>query len=436
MKNKIVVIFSSQLSNDENNKFIEHIKNTIGCNHKIYYYNNYNQYSLSYIYNHAIHTKYEDDCIFVMCHNDIYFKTKNWGKILLNKFNNSNYDIIGVAGSTYLPESGVWWEDRSKMIGIVEHTNGYKTWISEYSLEKKGCISPVVLVDGLFISFNPDTIIHKFDEDFNGFHFYDLSFCIPNYLDGCNIGVTTDIRILHNSIGTVNKEWDINRKKFVEKYYDELPIYYCQDNKENNDIMINIITRTHNRPDLFKKCRESIVNQTHKNINHIVGSDIDCNYYDNTIFLKLKDVEYPRLMPEYNTYPAPWNLHLNELANYVKYGWVMYLDDDDMFSHKKSLEIIINHIENEDELLIWKVNIKINENGWIVPNDNDFGKRINAGNVSGIGIMFHTKHLPVDWGSWSYGDYRVVKQLLNKKLKIKWINYVLTETQGKPNNGK
>jgi len=50
--------------------------------------------------------------------------------------------------------------------------------------------------------------------------------------------------------------------------------------------------------------------------------------------------------------------------------------------------------------------------------------------------MFHSKYLPVDWGSWSFGDFRVGRQLLAKGLKPKWIDLILTETQGKPNNGK
>jgi hypothetical protein len=50
--------------------------------------------------------------------------------------------------------------------------------------------------------------------------------------------------------------------------------------------------------------------------------------------------------------------------------------------------------------------------------------------------MFHSKYLPIDWVSWNFGDYRAIKQLENKKLKQKWINQVLTKTQGVPNLGK
>lgn len=224
MKNNIVVIFSSHLSEEENQKFITHIKETIGVKHRTVCFPNLNQFSLPQVYNQAIKDYHVDsDTVFVMCHNDITIKTQNWGKQLLAKFNNTGYDIIGVAGSTYLPDTGRWWDDKSKMLGIVEHTNGISEWVSQYSKEIFG-VKETVLIDGLFMAFDPDTIIHEFDENYKGFHFYDLSFCIPNYLDGCSIGVTTSIRILHNSVGQTNQEWELNRLQFVEQWRDELPL--------------------------------------------------------------------------------------------------------------------------------------------------------------------------------------------------------------------
>lgn len=207
-----------------------------------------------------------------------------------------------------------------------------------------------------------------------------------------------------------------------------MPFIIRQLEYKNKDFLVNIITRTHNRPRHFKVCRESIQNQTHKNINHIVGSDTVCDYYKNCIKLELQPVQYP--VAEYGSYPAPWNLHLNELAKHCKEGWVMYLDDDDKFCTNDSLSTILNYIENEDQLVLWRVDI----NGWVVPDSQAFGNII-AGNISGIGFMFHSKYLPVDWGSWNFGDYRVMTQLA-KKLKQKWINLVLTQTQGKPNFGQ
>jgi len=228
MKNNIVVIFSSHLSDEENQNFIKHIDNTIGVKHKAVCYPNHNQFSLPEIYNQAIKEHAEKDCIFVMCHNDIVIKTKNWGKVLLNHFNHSDYAILGVAGSSFIPESGRWWDDRSKMYGIVEHTNGLTEWTSEYSNESRG-IQPVVIIDGLFMSFDPEKILSNFNEDYGKFHFYDLPFCVDNYFDALDIGVITTIRILHKSVGQTDAGWEENRLKFVKEY--KLPIKHISEDK-------------------------------------------------------------------------------------------------------------------------------------------------------------------------------------------------------------
>jgi hypothetical protein len=223
MKNKIIVIFSSHLGEEKNNEFISHIHSTIGVKHSVFCYENYNQYSLSEIYNKAIDEHYEKNSIMLFIHNDLEIKTLEWGKILLRHFNNSDYTIIGIAGSTYT--DGVWWTDFSKAYGQVMHTNGVGEWLSEYSNPIKG-IQPVVTIDGLFMAVDCDKITHKFDEKYGKFHMYDQGFVVKNFLDGVNVGVITDIRVLHKSIGMTNESWEENRKKFVEEYKDQLPIRY------------------------------------------------------------------------------------------------------------------------------------------------------------------------------------------------------------------
>lgn len=190
--------------------------------------------------------------------------------------------------------------------------------------------------------------------------------------------------------------------------------------------MINIITRTHLRPKRFKICRDSVCSQVYKAVNHIVGSDTTCDYFD---AIKLAKKSHSVEKDEIGKYPAPYNLHLDELAKRCQDGYVMYLDDDDMFVDNNSLQEIMNHV-SEESVTLWKVNI----NGRIVPCDDNFGKII-PNDISGIGFCFHTKHLPVNWGSWTGGDYRVIKHLTDK-LEMIWIDKILTKTQGKPNRGR
>lgn len=231
MKKRIEIVFSSHGTPEDNIKFSNHIDDTIGdIPHGVHVYKNFNEYSLPQVYNKAIDDlssyKINKETIYVFCHHDILFKTKDWGKRLLKHFNRGKldtyFDIIGVAGSDYLPENGQWWSKPERMIGIVEHTNGLREWVSQYSQPHFG-VKETTMIDGLFMAFDPDTIIHRFDENYKGFHFYDVVWSFKNFLDGCNVGVITDVRILHKSVGMTNEQWNQNRLQFVDEYKDELP---------------------------------------------------------------------------------------------------------------------------------------------------------------------------------------------------------------------
>ena len=179
--------------------------------------------SLSEAYNKILEQSSND--IVVLCHDDLEFDTNNWGNKLLKHFTkNPDYGIIGVAGSKYLPSTAKWWEVTNTMYGIVNHKHDNKKWTSTYSKDIGNKIEEVVLVDGLFLSLSKERIKHKFDESFNGFHFYDLAFCVPNYLSDVKVGVITDIRLTHLSVGMTNDVWEQNRIIFSEKYKQQLPL--------------------------------------------------------------------------------------------------------------------------------------------------------------------------------------------------------------------
>ena len=220
----ITVIYSTHKDKEYNDKFNDHIVLTSGLQWvQVLPYVNHNEYSLSELYNKGIkESKYD---IVVCCHNDIKLE-KNWGKKLLEDFNNNpNYGIIGKAGSCYFPESGVYWDRMSQtMVGQVYHQpTGQKKWLSKYS-PNFPFIIPVVTIDGLFISFNKTKIKHQFDETIGKFHFYDHGFCVPNYLDGVKIGVTSSFEITHESIGRPNQEFFESKDLFVKKYSEKLPL--------------------------------------------------------------------------------------------------------------------------------------------------------------------------------------------------------------------
>ena len=215
----ITIGYSTRESKPE---FIEYLKKSSGFKKlEVIEKVNNGEKSLSQVYNEILSEAKTD--IVVLCHDDIYFDTSSWYHKLLKHFEKSDFGIIGMAGTTEMPSSGMWWENRKKMIGIVNHESDGKKWVSKYSEDLNNRIKETVIVDGLFIAISKKRIKHNFVEDFKGFHFYDIPFCFQNHIDGVKVGVITNIRMTHKSIGQTNQQWEDNKSLFAEKYKENLP---------------------------------------------------------------------------------------------------------------------------------------------------------------------------------------------------------------------
>lgn len=221
-------------------EFIEYLKKSSGYK-KINVIEKINngEKSLAKIYNEILDESETD--IIVFCHDDIYFDTSSWYSKIIKHFEKSDYGILGMAGTTSMPESGQWWQDRRKMVGIVNHESGGKKWESKYSDSIGNSISPVVVLDGVFISVSKSRIKKKFNEEFEGFHFYDIPFCFENFLEGVKLGVITNIRITHKSIGATNEQWEKNRQLFVEKYNQNLPTKIPYDSQRKIRVLLSCL---------------------------------------------------------------------------------------------------------------------------------------------------------------------------------------------------
>lgn len=214
----ISIVYSTRSSNKQ---FQEHIKKTIDVKEfEVVEIINPGDKSLTQCYNEGLDKSKNN--IVVFCHDDIILKD-GWGKKVLKHFKETEYGILGMAGTTDMPEIGRWWQDSSKMIGIVSHSHEGKTWENRYSNNFVDDIIETVMLDGLFFVAHKERIKVKFDESFKGFHFYDVDFTFNNHLHGVKVGVMFDVKITHKSIGVTNDEWEKNRDQFVEKYKDKLP---------------------------------------------------------------------------------------------------------------------------------------------------------------------------------------------------------------------
>jgi GT2 family glycosyltransferase len=312
----ITIVYSTHKDEKYNQQFKTHILTTVGLKDvQVIEYINHNQFSLSQVYNRGIYESLFD--IVVCIHNDIKLE-KGWGKKLLEDFNNNpDYAIIGKAGSSYFPESGIFWERMFQtMVGQVYHEpEGQKKWLSKYS-PKFNKLIPVITIDGLFISFDKTKIKYRFDEEFTGFHFYDHGFCIPNYMDDIKIGVTSSFDITHRSIGMPNNEFHLAKDKFIEKYKIILPIDFKPPSPYVEQLIekpiknigkVAVIIPTKSNNNLLFNCITSFYEYCNKDLFHIfiadTGSSIDeideiktfMSSYDNITLIQYDYYNYAKI---------------------------------------------------------------------------------------------------------------------------------------------
>lgn len=244
-------------------------------------------HSLAQAYNIALEkAKYD---IVVCIHDDIELE-RGWDEKIYNYFNSSDYAILGMAGTTDLDESGIWWNVRHRMVGNVWHWHGEKWNPTPYSNTYKNMILPVVCIDGLFMAVSKSRIKVGFDESFKGFHYYDIPFCVANHLLGVKIGVVTDIVIRHKSIGVPNEQWAENKAQFLQSFGNYLPLNVIPekvvDSKGvsiSNEPKLAIIIPTKNNFQYLLQCVESIFNKSsYKNFNiYIADTGSDNETFDN-----------------------------------------------------------------------------------------------------------------------------------------------------------
>ena len=227
---------------ESNKEFGKHLTKSCGLDPKkieIIEIVNTGDRSLTECYNEILNNAKYNHVVFT--HSDLTIETKQWGNKLLKQFDkNPEYGIIGVAGSKYMAESGQWWADKKKMYGRVQHTHEGKTWLSEYSKDLGNNLEEVVVVDGVFFAVDKSKLKASFDESVEGFHFYDVTFCFENHLKGVKVGVSTIVRVNHQSIGMTNQSWEDNRVLFSEKFKDSLPIKIKKTIDKNNKLRVLI----------------------------------------------------------------------------------------------------------------------------------------------------------------------------------------------------
>ena len=204
----------------------KNIEETIGVPYEIVIIDNSNsQYSIFSAYNKGvIQSKHQYLCFI---HEDVLFKTQNWGKNLIEHLKDKKTGVIGVAGSkivTRIPAS--WWTVGPGFKNLIQHYKKKKTINAETAHNLTTNIQQVVVLDGVFMSIRKelfDTI--RFDEELTGFHAYDHDISIQAVIAGYKNFVVFDILLEHFSEGNLNAQYYANLIKLYKKRKDYLPIF-------------------------------------------------------------------------------------------------------------------------------------------------------------------------------------------------------------------
>jgi len=223
---------------------------------------------------------------------------------------------------------------------------------------------------------------------------------------------------------------------------------------------VNVLSRTSHRPRFFSEMAASVREQSHPAVNHIVGSDDPLSrmsYLDdiprsNVVSLttptrhfdpnevcrvcksptgrcgSAPSLEYPKARQRYldcycgTSYPM--NSYMNELQQHAKPGWIVYVDDDNLFEHRFAVSELLASIKSRQSLVAFRAHL-----GRLTPSDKNFQReKIVMGDFDSSNFAFHTQNLAeATWSKHRCGDFRVAKKL-SSVLPVEWVDHTFIQS--------
>jgi len=211
MLSLIICSRSKGISNELNNN----IQSTIGVEFELIILDNSkNIYSIFSAYNEGVkRAKYSFLCFM---HDDILYKTQNWGEIVLNHFQSESVGLLGVLGTHFIPKTPSGWIQPNVKSGQIiqgQSKNGGLEILSHFKefsrFDKDKTIVNAVAVDGVWMCIRKDLFkCIKFDESlFSGFNCYDLDICFQIIQLNKQVCIISDLEIIHYSYGSFSQSW-------------------------------------------------------------------------------------------------------------------------------------------------------------------------------------------------------------------------------------
>ncbi|WP_294250954.1 glycosyltransferase [uncultured Chryseobacterium sp.] len=209
----MISIIISSYQNHYYDQLVANIKESIGnCAYEVIQVCNPGIMGVAKAYNTGAKKANYPFLLFV--HEDILFKTPNWGDLLVSHLKEKDTGIIGLAGSSYVPCAPSSWtvSEKYNAVNILQGNKNNKDYTAIRTTVKNK--TPVFAVDGVFMAVRKEHYeqFHFNEKLLSGFHGYDLDFSLRMSGKFRNY-VVDDILIQHFSGGNLDKTWlDANIK--------------------------------------------------------------------------------------------------------------------------------------------------------------------------------------------------------------------------------
>jgi glycosyltransferase involved in cell wall biosynthesis len=201
-------------------------------------------------------------------------------------------------------------------------------------------------------------------------------------------------------------------------------LFYSQRIRKEITPLINILTRSHERPEEFKKCVRSIRAQNYKKIHCIVSVHDDQTEIESRKTLEQFKLSHEIIRVNHNGVPYNWNLFCNDLKERVKQGWFFYLDSDDWLYNSHNLNGLSPYLKDPGVGVICQyyrgrkakpANLIIRKDGTVDP------ESIIKGKIGGSAIFLHASQKNLaDWQPKRAADYDFIKEVA-AKIPLKFV---------------
>ena len=178
--------------------------------------NSQNQYSIFQAYNLGVSRAKGEVLCFM--HDDIFYRSNHWGSAVVK--------MLAVDADACATMTNKYVRRAPSYTGNVGY--GHLNYIDEVHgiiREKHEVPTQVILFDGMWFCIRRkcfDKI--RFDEQYSGFHFYDMDIAMQLYTNGYRTMFIPDILIWHRTGAQYNRVWLENSYRFYDKWHTLLPL--------------------------------------------------------------------------------------------------------------------------------------------------------------------------------------------------------------------